>query len=166
MDWAAASTEDLLKNRDEEAPFIAKKPDEDLRVFKYAPKYKIAFSLLYQEPDLTVEAPDLRVPIARKRFVQQSLAFFLRHAAQVLIRSRTEHILPSLQPLESLHAFDVETHVQYHAPLSIALRRTSSEKLQANQTILSPDDLKAFVNQAQWSLGGRHSPLLPGFGMN
>lgn len=49
-----------------------------------------------------------------------------------------------MESLQGLHAFEVETHVQYYAPLA--------SELDVSDGLLSEEDIKAFVNSAQWSL--------------
>ena len=49
--------------------------------------------------------------------------------------------------MKELHRFDVESQIQYFAPL--AVQRTLAE----GGAIIEEDQLKAFVNSADWNLG-------------
>lgn len=57
--------------------------------------------------------------------------------------------MPLLTSLKELHNFDVETQVQHFAPL--AIQKTVNEQ----GTIFEEDQLKAFINGAEWNLGAR-----------
>lgn len=69
----------------------------------------------------------------------------------------TDSLLPTLKTFDRLHTFDIETHTQYYAPLTEEVQqRHDHSKGTDEKTILSSEDLKAFVNSAQWSLGQFH----------
>lgn len=57
-----------------------------------------------------------------------------------------------MNELSVLHNFTIESHVQYHAPLTYEPPSVSSP---GNQTEyeLGPDELKTFVNSAEWTVG-------------
>lgn len=59
------------------------------------------------------------------------------------------HLAPLLSSLAQLHTFEIETQIQYFAPLSVKLRRDEAEV----GTAVLEEDLKAFVNTAGWNLG-------------
>lgn len=59
----------------------------------------------------------------------------------------TVHIDPILDQLSPLHNFTVETQIQYFSPLTF-------EPVEENGTrVVEEDQLKAFVNSAEWNLG-------------
>jgi hypothetical protein len=61
--------------------------------------------------------------------------------------NHTEHIRPLLFALRPLHNFTVETQVQYFSPL--AFEPAASDD---GGWTVSQDQLKTFVNSAEWSL--------------
>ena len=62
------------------------------------------------------------------------------------------HITPVLRRLSALHNFTIESQVHYYAPLAFEpLTVTPPDGAQVHG--LSLDDLKVFVNSAEWSLG-------------
>jgi hypothetical protein len=58
-----------------------------------------------------------------------------------------EHILPLLRNFQGIHNFSIETQTQYYAPLAIDVRKTP------NGGVVHEDQLKAFINSAEWNLG-------------
>lgn len=64
-----------------------------------------------------------------------------------LILRSIGHIYPLVRSLKDIHHFDVETQVQYYAPL--AIERTMTDE----GAIIEEDQVKAFVNSADWNLG-------------
>lgn len=78
---------------------------------------------------------------------------FCRHTGRLVIYSitgpATAYISPLLNSLSKLHRFDVETQIQYFAPLLVERHVT------AEGAIIDEDQLKAFVNSAEWNLGTR-----------
>lgn len=61
----------------------------------------------------------------------------------------TEHVRPLLSSLSPLHNFSIESQVQYFAPLAVNL----NEGEDAVGTHVEEEDLRAFVNNAEWNLG-------------
>jgi len=61
------------------------------------------------------------------------------------------HIQPSLKQLQALHEFDIESQIQYLAPLSFEPRLANSAGGEAYYA-LTRDELEIFVNTAEWSL--------------
>lgn len=59
-----------------------------------------------------------------------------------------------LEELSVLHNFTVESQVQYHAPLAFTPHPVAVGDETAFE--LDQDQLKTFVNSAEWSLGKRY----------
>ncbi|GAA6027393.1 hypothetical protein JCM8097_007824 [Rhodosporidiobolus ruineniae] len=97
----------------------------DPRVVKFSPHYKLVFSLLNED--------------------SSSGSAVLSWDIDTLLHT---HIRPFLSSLSPLHNFTVETQVQYFAPLAIELHE-EEEKAGA---YVEEDDLRAFVNNAEWNL--------------
>ncbi|ORY92751.1 phosphatidylinositol-glycan biosynthesis class S protein-domain-containing protein [Leucosporidium creatinivorum] len=95
----------------------------DSRVAKFAPRYKLVFSLLNQD--------------------SSTGAALLEWEIQALLN---RHLRPLLSSLAPLHTFEIETQIQYFAPLSINLGKDD------DGIIIQEDDLRAFVNSADWNL--------------
>jgi phosphatidylinositol glycan class S len=57
-----------------------------------------------------------------------------------------------MNELSVLHNFTIESQVQYHAPLAYELSSVNSSENQMEYE-LGPDQLKTFVNSAEWTLG-------------
>ncbi|GAA6059298.1 hypothetical protein JCM10212_006691 [Sporobolomyces blumeae] len=98
----------------------------DPSVVKFSPSYNLLFSLLNQDAS---DGPAL---------VDWDVDALLRR-----------HISPVLSALAPLHNFTIETQVQYFAPLAVNLRRRGDGP---NATRVEADDVKAFVNNAEWNL--------------
>jgi len=74
-----------------------------------------------------------------------SLLTFMTNPISIL--RPTGHIFPLVQSLKDIHHFDIETQIQYYAPL--AIERTLTDE----GAIIEEDQVKAFVNSADWNLG-------------
>jgi hypothetical protein len=62
------------------------------------------------------------------------------------------YILPTLKQLRGLHNFTIESQVQFYGPLGFEPpRATHSDG--SEYYALGEDELKMFVNSADWSLG-------------
>lgn len=61
------------------------------------------------------------------------------------------YLSPTLDQLSVVHNFSIETQVQYHAPL--AFQPTLLAGAENSAQGLDPDQLKTFVNSAEWTLG-------------
>lgn len=57
------------------------------------------------------------------------------------------YIEPTLRQLSQLHNFTIESQVQYHAPLAFEPQEV------ADGFRVDAEDLKVFVNSAEWTLG-------------
>jgi phosphatidylinositol glycan class S len=100
-----------------------KAPDPS-KVVKYAPKYKLVFSLFLQNASAEASLPevDLRPYLA-------------------------SHIYPTLTMLKGIHNFSIETQTQYYAPLDVDVEKG------ADGGVIDESQLGAFVNAAEWNLG-------------
>ncbi|CDR44852.1 RHTO0S10e01794g1_1 [Rhodotorula toruloides] len=96
----------------------------DSRVVRFSPNYKVVLSLLNQD-------------------ASQGGAV-LTWGAPSLIR---QHLRPLLKTLAPLHNFTFETQIQYFSPLAIELHRDEGAG-----TLVEENDLRAFVNNADWNL--------------
>jgi GPI-anchor transamidase subunit S len=74
------------------------------------------------------------------------------------------HALPNidylssvLSQLSTLHNFTVESQVQFHAPLAFDPPRSLSANNEL-QHILGDEELKMFINSADWTLGQLRFP--------
>ncbi|KAI0346662.1 hypothetical protein BDW22DRAFT_1352823 [Trametopsis cervina] len=100
---------------------------EALRVVKYSPRFRLAFSLLNEDA-------------ATGRAV---FSWDIRNAI-------TKYLAPTLQKLSILHNFTIESQVQYHAPLAFR-----PQELRYGEDIshgLTQEDLTVFINSAEWTL--------------
>ncbi|KAI0035478.1 phosphatidylinositol-glycan biosynthesis class S protein-domain-containing protein [Vararia minispora EC-137] len=101
-------------------------------VAQYAPRYKLAFTLLNEDA------------AAGKAITGWDIH-----------RSIQRHISPVLHRVSALHNFTIESQVHFHSPLAF-------EPVLANFEDgpiygLTQDDLKVFVNSAEWSLASQVS---------
>ncbi|GAA6012999.1 hypothetical protein JCM10207_008408 [Rhodosporidiobolus poonsookiae] len=99
--------------------------ETDGRVVKFSPHYKAVFSLLNQD--------------------SSSGSAILSWEVNKLINT---HIRPFLSSLAPLHNFTLESQVQYFAPLAIE----QHENEDGEGTYVVEDDLRAFINSAEWNL--------------
>lgn len=102
----------------------------DSRVVKPSRSYKLVFSLLLQDAN-HVRWKDWQINHAISRSVT-----------------------PFLEQLSTWNvSFTIETQIQYIAPLTVPLKHSYNEELNTTEWILEQDQLKAFVNSADWNLG-------------
>ncbi|TCD70687.1 GPI transamidase component [Steccherinum ochraceum] len=97
------------------------------RVVKYAPKYRLAFTLLNENAGSGNGAMSWEVEDAMERYLR-----------------------PTLDRFGILHNFTVESQVQYHAPL--AFKPVTAEEGGGTIHGLTQEDLTVFVNSAEWTL--------------
>lgn len=69
--------------------------------------------------------------------------------AYMILTCSLDYIYPLLGSLEDLHEYDVESQIQYYAPLNVQM------EFKEDGAIIAEDQLKAFVNSAEWNLGKR-----------
>ncbi|KAH8829445.1 phosphatidylinositol-glycan biosynthesis class S protein-domain-containing protein [Flagelloscypha sp. PMI_526] len=94
------------------------------RAAVYAPRYRLAFSLLNEDP-------------SHGKFVN---SWEIRSAIAA-------HITPILSATSGLHNFTIESQVQLHSRLEF-----EPEHLEDGSFGLTPEHLTVFVNSAEWSL--------------
>ncbi|KAG8963152.1 GPI transamidase component [Tulasnella sp. 419] len=99
----------------------------DLRVTRYSGRYRLAFSLLNENAATGAAARGWDVNGALERYIQ-----------------------PTLMELGVLHNFTIESQVQFHAPLAFSPHQAHGDSI--NGYVLDDDQLKVFVNSAEWSL--------------
>ncbi|PCH35059.1 hypothetical protein WOLCODRAFT_139716 [Wolfiporia cocos MD-104 SS10] len=133
------------------APYTTLRTAHSDRAVTFAPRYRLAFTLLNE--DAASENAVLSWDVAN---------------------SLSKHLSPVLDRLSVLHNFTVESQVQYHAPL--AFEPHTLYKGAAVEYGLTQEDLTVFVNSAEWTLSSsvssdpvlhfvlfvpssRHSPL-------
>ncbi|CAE6510829.1 unnamed protein product [Rhizoctonia solani] len=95
----------------------------ELRVAQYSPRYRLAFSLLNEDASFGGAVSSWTVERAIKEYLQ-----------------------PTLNELNILHNFTIESQVQFYAPLT-------TEPVPAQDGYaLNQEQLTIFVNSAEWSL--------------
>ncbi|KAB5593867.1 GPI transamidase component PIG-S [Ceratobasidium theobromae] len=109
-----SSLEDLI------APPIQ---NTELRVAQYAPRYRLAFSLLNEDAS------------HGGAIVEWSIE-----------RAIGDYLKPTLDELNILHNFTIESQVQFYAPLA------TEPSPNQDGYALNQEQLKIFVNSAEWSL--------------
>lgn len=109
------------------APYTAARGSQTERVVKYAPRYRLAFTLLNED----------------SASGNAALTWDIR-------ASLSKHIAPLLERLSVLHNFTVESQVQYHAPLAFDPQIVYSQD--RTEYGLTQEDLTVFVNSAEWTL--------------
>ncbi|EJF59797.1 phosphatidylinositol-glycan biosynthesis class S protein [Dichomitus squalens] len=102
------------------------------RVMKYAPRYRLAFTLLNEDAASGNGA----------------LAWDVQKAIQ-------RHVSPLLNKLSVLHNFTIESQVQFHAPLAFEPRYIQQDGGDVHG--LTHEDLTVFVNSAEWTLSSSAS---------
>ncbi|KZV67899.1 hypothetical protein PENSPDRAFT_635200 [Peniophora sp. CONT] len=102
-------------------------------VAKYSPRYRLAFTLLNEDAAAG----------------QAITGWDVEHAL-------ARHVTPVLRRLSALHNFTIESQVHFHAPLAFEPVSVSQPD-GTNVHGLSLDDLKVFVNSAEWSLASQVS---------
>ncbi|KAI0806266.1 phosphatidylinositol-glycan biosynthesis class S protein-domain-containing protein [Irpex lacteus] len=100
---------------------------ESLRVAKYSPTYRLAFSLLNEDA-------------ASGRAI---LSWDVKDAID-------RYLTPTLEKLSILHNFTIESQVQYHAPLAFKPQEIRAGEQTAHG--LTQEHLTVFVNSAEWTL--------------
>ncbi|KAG9054408.1 GPI transamidase component [Serendipita sp. 407] len=108
----------------------------DNRVIQYSPSLRLSFSLLNED-----------IHTSRQR----------GWAAEKNINAVVK---PTLDLLSSLHNFTIESQVQYYAPL--AFEPPKRQKSDGSYYALGEDELKIFVNSAEWTLSSEinNDPVL------
>ncbi|CAH7671916.1 phosphatidylinositol-glycan biosynthesis class S protein-domain-containing protein [Phakopsora pachyrhizi] len=103
---------------------------KDSRVIKYASHLKLIFSLMNED-------------ITQPGFLR---SWNIKHAIE-------DYLVEDLARLAPLHNFTCQTQVLYHSPLAIEHKSISSPTDQnENVHVVEEEDLKAFINDAEWKL--------------
>jgi GPI-anchor transamidase subunit S len=121
------------------------------RVTQYAPRYRVALSLLNEDATEGKVALswDVRTATASKQFALDWI-----YAIEPVF---PDHLEPVFQRLNVLHNFTIESQVQYQAPLAI-----TPQRLDAGYG-LAPEDLTVFINSAEWTLCQSNHLFTKGF---
>ncbi|KAH7923098.1 hypothetical protein BV22DRAFT_1069392 [Leucogyrophana mollusca] len=102
-------------------------PIQEQRVAQYAPRYRLAFTLLNEDAvsNQSIIGWDVQGAIA-------------------------EHLSPIIVKLSGVHNFTLESQVQFHAPLAFEPRPIG---ISDRDTFgLTQEDLTVFINSAEWTL--------------
>ncbi|OCH86146.1 hypothetical protein OBBRIDRAFT_738565 [Obba rivulosa] len=111
------------------APYVTLRSNnhQTERVLKYAPRYRLALSLLNEDAtsEHSIKAWDVQGHLSK-------------------------HISPILDRLSVLHNFTVESQIQFHAPLAFepVTLQGSGQEVHG----LTQEHLTVFVNSAEWTL--------------
>ncbi|EJD39576.1 hypothetical protein AURDEDRAFT_116108 [Auricularia subglabra TFB-10046 SS5] len=115
------------------SPYASKKHEADnQRVAKYAPKYRLSFTLLNEDVS--------------------SIGY---HSWEIE-QSIYQYLTPTLNQLRALHDFEIESQVQYYAPLAFQPEHVNPESADSHYT-LNREDITIFVNSAEWTLSSSAS---------
>lgn len=114
---------------------------------QYAARYRLAFSLLNEDSSVGDFAYDWDID----RAIHSEL-FDHKIMDNTQPQHLKEYLSPTMNELSVLHNFTIESQVQYHAPLAYELPSVNSSEKQMEYE-LGPDQLKTFVNSAEWTLG-------------
>jgi GPI-anchor transamidase subunit S len=127
------------------APYSTSSDSHD-RVIQYAPRYRLAFTLLNEDAAAgqAVHRWDIQDAIARE------LHRPLNEMFCIWTHSSKDNLSANLRRLSVLHNFTIESQVQFHAPL--AFMPTSITVNDTDAYGLTPEDLTVFVNSAEWTL--------------
>lgn len=129
-----------------------------LRVAQYAPRYRLAFSLLNEDASVGGGALSWDVePAIRREFEWPSLS---RRSADETHPTQG-YLSPTLRKLNVLHNFTIESQVQFHAPLAFEPHPIPGPDATPQEFVIGADNLKVFVNSAEWTLGKRLGRCLP-----
>lgn len=120
--------------------------EPDARVVKFSPHYKLVFSLLNQDSSAEGAILDWDV---HSLLSCAYLSVSVLSPARLTRSPLAAHIRPFLSSFSPLHNFTIESQVQYFAPLSVELHEDEEKQ----GTYVEEDDLRAFVNSAEWNLG-------------
>ena len=116
----------------------------------FSPRYKLVISLLNQNS----AAGDalLRWDIFKLLEREPNYSYLglqLGELLTILLDCRSGHLAPLLTSLAPLHTFEIQTQIQYFAPLTVDLHDVEGE----DGKFVLEEDLKAFINPAGWNLG-------------
>ncbi|WFD36751.1 GPI transamidase component [Malassezia cuniculi] len=128
------------------APFVGrpasdvfeKKPRSDSRAIQYVPRVRLVFSLLNEDAAAGGAAAGWELGDA--------LESYTRGAART--SPALAPLAQILDKLSGIHEFELESQVQWYAPLDLDLDARSN----GTSPILTLDDLSVFINSEQWNL--------------
>jgi Phosphatidylinositol-glycan biosynthesis class S protein len=133
-------------------------------VARYASRFRLAFSLLNEDASTggSVLGWDLESAVDRELSLLPLEHYYywpltlnvynFSGALRYWYISMIEYLSPVLSQLSILHNFTIESQVQFHAPLAFEPPQSLSER-DERRYILGEEELKMFVNSADWTLG-------------
>ncbi len=125
-------------------PYNFRSSSDAHRVVKYAPRYKLAFTLLNEDTSSGNAAISWELEDA----IHSS--FLATLTSHIILIKILEYLDPTLHRLSVLHNFTIESQVQFHAPLAFTPRALEQDGRSAYG--LTQEDLTVFVNSAEWTL--------------
>lgn len=135
-------------------------PTSSLRA-PFAPKYRVAISLLNEDSSLGGFVQNWDI----ERAIQRKFLLPFRSSHPGLSKAmRKGYLRPLLDEVSVLYNFTIESHVQYHAPLAFEPPSVTLENRMIFE--LDQDQLKTFVNSAEWTLGECDCPASCGIGQS
>lgn len=138
FDRLSESVENLL------LPYNFRSSSDAHRVVKYAPRYRLAFTLLNEDTSSGNAAISWELEDA---IHSPFSAIYISH---MILTKILEYLDPTLHQLSVLHNFTIESQVQFHAPLAFTPRALERDGQSAYG--LTQEDLTVFVNSAEWTL--------------
>lgn len=117
------------------------------RVVQYAPRYRLAFTLLNEDAAAgqAVHQWDIAEAISREQFIVS-----YTNGSRLINILLEDNMAPILKRLSILHNFTIESQVQFHAPLAFKPQRIRTRAGDAYG--LTSEDLTVFINSAEWIL--------------
>ena len=110
---------------------------------KYAPRYRLAFTLLNED----ASSGNAAVTWDVEESLERESRFVLSEAT---LTAFLGYLRPTLDRFDVLHNFTMESQVQYHAPLAFTPVTLEGENGLVHG--LTQEDLTVFVNSAEWTL--------------
>jgi GPI-anchor transamidase subunit S len=123
-------------------------------VAKYAPRYRLAFTLLNE--DAAAGRAVIGWDIAK--MISRWFSFVFFHCERKIRAPNTGWITPILKETEKLHNFTVESQIRFYAPLAFEPLVVSNGEEVIHG--LTQENLKVFVNSAEWTLGEHQEPTV------
>lgn len=118
---------------------------EDPRAVPYAGRYRLIFSLMNED---ALQESWLASWGIREALERRASSLWQVERALTL---RTGHIIGSLQSLDAVHNFTLETRIQRLAPLALDPERVEHDGRTAS--VVDEAMLKTFINEDGWNLG-------------
>lgn len=123
----------------------------------FSPRYTVIFSLLFQDSTAATTSAGGVQSIIDLHWRSSSTSPAGEERSSLL----SKHITPLLRDLEQVHSFDVRSDVRYFAPLAFEPTRKSGGEGGGEMVVIEEEQLKAFVNDADWNLGASHARTTP-----